>query len=140
MKRAINKWVISIFAITMLLMIGIGGKMYMDNDKKKYDAQQMSEIVEMEKIAAKQIKNTFLEIEEIKFLNNYSENKITGFTIVDVQVTTIYGKTSNFDISMSLNNNTNDKYSGSGENPKLQEGRTEGRVKIFYSNGNQEEL
>ena len=99
----------------------------------------MSEIVEMEKIAAKQIKNTFLEIEEIKFLNNYSENKITGFTIVDVQVTTIYGKKSNFDISMSLNNNTNDKYSGSGENPKLQEGRTERRVKIFYSNGNQEE-
>lgn len=34
MKRAINKWVISIFAIIMLLMIGIEGKTYMDNDKK----------------------------------------------------------------------------------------------------------
>ena len=67
MKRAINKWVISIFAIIMLLMIGIEGKTYMDNDKKKYNAQQMSEIVEMERIAAKQIKNTFLEIEEITF-------------------------------------------------------------------------
>lgn len=141
MGKIKKRWMIVIFAI----IIVIGGIRIMTKHKtpfdifltkdftKKTNEDQLVEVVKMERIAAKQIKNTFSKLQEIKFLNNYSENKMTGFTIVDVEVTTDFGKISKFDISMSLNNDTKDKYSGSGEHPELQTGKTDKKIKIIYS-------
>ncbi|CEN28435.1 MAG: hypothetical protein IJI90_06250 [Carnobacterium sp.] len=137
MKRAINKWVISIFAIIMLLMIGIEGKTYMDNDKKKYNAQQMSEIVEMERIAAKQIKNTFLEIEEITFSEKYKVNKLTGFTNINVE---IISNTNQTNLGISLPSEENSKYLTSYMGKGLKKGVTEMPIKITFSDKTEGDL
>lgn len=59
MKRAINKWVISIFAITMLLMIGIEGKAYMDNDKKSTMLNKCQKLLKWRKLLLNKLKILF---------------------------------------------------------------------------------
>lgn len=59
MKRAINKWVISIFAIIMLLMIGIEGKTYMDNDKKSTMLNKCQKLLKWRKLLRNKLKILF---------------------------------------------------------------------------------
>ncbi len=92
------------------------------------------ELIQMETMTAKQIKNTFANVVEIEFSEDYVENSLAGFTRVDVTITTSYGVSSEIGVSMSPNEKEYRSYVGSTEIPVLGKGKTEDEVKIIFSN------
>ena len=107
----------------------------MNKENIKKEKQQLSEVVKMENIAAEQVKNTYSGLKKIDFDNDYSYDSMTGFTLVNVTVSTDSVSKSNFSISMTLNDKENENYVGSIARPKLQNGKTESLVKVIYSDG-----
>ena len=101
--------------------------------KQNEAERKEKEMILMETVTAKQIKNTFADVVEIKFAEEYYENKLTGYTVVDVTVTTSYGVTSLLDVSMTLNDYS-EKLSSYGVDPSLFEGTTRNKVKVIFSN------
>jgi hypothetical protein len=91
------------------------------------------QVIKMETVTAKQIKNTFSDVIEIKFSEKYGENKLTGYTEAMVTVSTSYGVSAEIGVSMSPKDKVNQSYLGSGE-PTLKKGKTESEVRVIFSN------
>lgn len=123
-----KKWL-----IILLVFILIGGvSLFTLNQNAKERKEQ--QIIKMETVTAKQIKNTFADVTEIKFSENYGENKLTGYTEVIVTVSTGYGVSSEIGVSMSPKDKIDESYLGSGELPVLKKGITETKVIVVFSN------
>lgn len=123
-----KKWL-----IILLVFILIGGvSLFTLNQNAKERKEQ--QIIKMETVTAKQIKNTFADVTEIKFSENYGENKLTGYTEVMVTVSTGYGVSSEIGVSMSPKDKIDESYLGSGELPVLKKGITETKVIVVFSN------
>lgn len=119
--------------IVLLALILIGGvSLFTFNQNAKERKEQ--QVIKMETITAKQIKNTFADVTEIKFDEEYGENKLTGYTEVMVTVSTSYGVSSELGVSMSPKDNIDESYLGSGELPVLKKGITETKVVVIFSN------
>ncbi|MBO0468876.1 hypothetical protein JZO73_15350 [Enterococcus plantarum] len=124
--------------IVLLVLILIGGvSLFTFNQNAKERKEQ--QMIEMETITAKQIKNTFANVTKIEFDEEYGENKLTGYTTVDVTVTTSYGVTSLLDVSMTLNDRSK-KLGSYGVDPNLLEGTTKNEVKVIFSNNTERSL
>ncbi len=123
--------------ICFMAIVGVGffWRLHMNKENIKKEKQQLSEVVKMEKIAAEQVKNTYSGLKKIDFDKDYSYDSMTGFTLVNVTVSTDSVSKSNFSISMTLNDKENENYVGSIARPKLQNGKTESLVKVIYSDG-----
>lgn len=128
-----KKWFI---ILVMLILIG-GVSLFTFNQNAKNRKEQ--QIMKMETATAKQIKNTFADVTEIKFSENYGENRLTGYTTVDVTVTTSYGVTSLLDVSMTLNDRS-EKLGSYGVDPNLLEGTTKNEAKVIFSNNTERSL
>lgn len=127
-------WVLA--GILIFILIGdVSWFMFNQNETQGKEQQ----IVKMETATAKQIKNTFTDVTEIKFSERYGENRLTGYTSVDVTITTSYGVTSLLDVSMSLNDKSK-KLESYGVDPNLLEGTTENKVKVIFSNKTERSL
>ncbi|MBP1046219.1 hypothetical protein I6N96_07975 [Enterococcus sp. BWM-S5] len=131
-----KKKVIITLIIVLLLIIGVGGGFYMFKQKEK-EAQ----VIEWEKVAAKQIKNTFADIEEIRFSDKYRDNWLAGIVAVTVELKTSEN-VAKLTIDLPLNED-DEKISsyGSGYGGIFADkGITENDVKVIYSNGQEETL
>ncbi|MHC5216191.1 hypothetical protein ACYSNR_05945 [Enterococcus sp. LJL128] len=131
-----NKKVIVSIIVVLVLILSIGGGFYMFKQKEK-EAQ----IVEWERIAAKQIKNTFTDIEEIRFSKNYRDNWIAGIIAITVELKTSE-KVAKITISLPLDKN-DEKLSSYGYGYgriSADEGITENDATIIYTNGQEEKL
>ncbi|WP_086443689.1 hypothetical protein [Candidatus Enterococcus lemimoniae] len=119
--------------LVLLVLILIGGvSLFTFNQNAKERKEQ--QIIKMETITAKQIKNTFANVTKIEFDEEYGENKLTGYTEVMVTVSTSYGVSSEIGVSMSPKDNIDESYLGSGELPVLKKGLTETKVIVIFSN------
>lgn len=128
-----KKWFIIL--VILILIGGVGLFTFNQNDKERKEQR----IIKMETVTTKQIKNTFADITEIKFSENYGENKLTGYATVDVTVTTSYGVTSLLDVSMTMNDRS-EKLGSYGVDPNLLEGTTKNEVKVIFSNNTERSL
>jgi len=124
---------ISISVIVVLLLIAsVGGGVYMFKQKEK-EAQ----VVEWEKVAAKQIKNTFANIEEIHFSEKYRDNWLAGFVSIGADIVTSETKDS---IGFSLPPDDETSLESYGGGTSLKDGKTETKVKVIYSDLSEEEI
>ncbi|MFC0234124.1 hypothetical protein ACFFIF_09000 [Vagococcus entomophilus] len=117
--------------LILLILIGGAGFMWFKQNEAERKEQDM---VRMETVTAKQIKNTFADVTKIKFSENYGENKLTGYTEVMVTVSTRYGVNSEIGVSMSPKDKVDESYLGSGELPVLKKGITETEAIVVFSN------
>ena len=103
--------------------------------KFKYKEKEKRErrILDMEINTANQIKNTFADVTEIIFSEKCRENKLTGYTLVDVAIYTNYGVSSLIDAAMSMGD-LSKTLSSYGVDPKLLEGITLKKIKVIFSN------
>ncbi|MFB8563796.1 hypothetical protein [Enterococcus faecalis] len=124
-----KKWRIIVSGIILLI-----GGVSVFGYRERVERRKERELIQMETMTAKQIKNTFANVVEIEFSEDYVENSLAGFTRVDVTITTSYGVSSEIGVSMSPNEKEYRSYVGSTEIPVLGKGKTEDEVKIIFSN------
>ena len=124
--------------IGLILLILIGGVGFMWFKQNEAERKEQ-EIVRMETITAKQIKNTFKNVTKVEFSEEYGENTLTGYTEVMVKLSTSYGINSEIGVSMSLNNKSQTlrSYDGGSE---FEIGTTENKIKVTFSNGTEVRL
>ncbi|WP_347082307.1 hypothetical protein [Enterococcus mundtii] len=135
MRKQINKrLVIGIAVLISLVMIGIGGKVYID----KREERKAQELLAVEKQSVQALKNTFVDIAEVK-IEQFVRNDKTGTYGGFIRMTNTNGESVSFDYLFSKNSM---KIEGYGlENEKVQKsGRTTEKIKVVYSNGKGEEI
>ncbi|MFT8883984.1 MAG: hypothetical protein ABF991_12345 [Liquorilactobacillus hordei] len=107
-----------------MIVAGIGGKMYMDNQENKK--------IEQERKIAVQAKGMFKDIKEIRVENRFESSPGTiNFNLVIYQITG-----NKFSTSLTLG----DSDSGDGREAFNQRGETEKCIFVIFSNGNSEEI
>ncbi|NTL99847.1 hypothetical protein HQ708_10555 [Enterococcus faecium] len=131
MSRKIRKLSL---AILLIVILGIGGKVYMD----KREVQKQQDLLAVEKQSVKVLKNTFADIREVK-VEEFKKNPVTGSYGALVTMTNNEGKSVYFDYFFSKQMNEISSYGV--ENEEIQnEGVTTPKIRVIYSNGEAEEV
>ncbi|PQF22671.1 hypothetical protein [Enterococcus mundtii] len=134
MRKQINKrLVIGIAVLISLVMIGIGGKVYID----KREERKAQELLIAEKESVQALKNTFADIAEVK-IEQFDRNEMTGFYGAMVTMTNIKGESVYFDYGFISQTNKLGAY-GIEDIDMQKEGITTRKIKVTYSNGQEEE-
>lgn len=124
-----------IIILVLLVIGGMSGKMYMD--KKEREEKQL---IEWERVAAKQIKNTFEDVKEIRFdKDSIDRNWLSGYTGVDVYIYYENGKKKLVNISLPCDEKKK-QLSSYGAELNTKEGATKNKIKVIYTNGKIETL
>lgn len=126
------------FLIGVILIVGIVGKIYMDDQQVKAEQRQEKQKLKAEKKAANAIKNTFKDIKLIEF-EKTGFYKITGSYRMLVKMT----NKSDDQVSFSIGFMEGDKeiVDYGIENRDVQvEGVTKDKVRVIYTNQTEEEL
>ncbi|TXL62542.1 hypothetical protein FHP05_12105 [Cerasibacillus terrae] len=122
-----KKWVFLV--IGLLLIIGIGGKIFMDQK----EAEKEVEKIEAERMSVEALKNTFADIKSVEFEKS-GYNVMTGSYRMFVKMTNQEGKSVRF--SYSYEKST--PYETGGYMLKDEEVQIEGittnKVQVIYSN------
>lgn len=135
MRNRTNKQlVIGMAVLISLVMIGIGGKVYMDNREER----KAQELLAVEKQSVRVLKNTFADIAEIKFEGS-AKNDITGSYRLFVTMKNLKGQSVYFSYGFWKENDDIGDYGL--ENEEVQKvGITNEKIKIIYTNGEEEIL
>ncbi len=128
-----------LIVIGIMLLLGIGGKMYVDHQKVK-EQEVEAEKIEAERMSVRALKRTFKDIKSVEFEKS-ALNKMTGSYSMVVKMTALNGEFVTFDYLFSTNRP--DKIGGWGvidtENVQ-KKGRTKTSVTVVYTNGSEEEV
>ncbi|HAQ0460263.1 TPA: hypothetical protein IWO90_002679 [Enterococcus faecium] len=131
MSRKIRKLSL---AILLIVILGIGGKVYMD----KREAQKQQDLLAVEKQSVKVLKNTFVDIKEVK-IEQFEKNDMTGIYEALITMTNTEGKAVYFDYSFTKESNEIDGYGV--ENEEVQkEGITVDEIIVIYTDGSEEKV
>ncbi|MFP1649336.1 hypothetical protein ACLDA8_12650 [Enterococcus mundtii] len=134
MKKRMNKQLlIGITVIISLVIIVIGGKVYMD----KREERKAQELLAVEKQSVQALKNTFADIAEVK-IEQFDRNDMTGFYRAMVTMTNTKGQSVYFGYGFIAQTNELDAY-GIEDIDIQKEGITTRKIKVTYSNGQEEE-
>ena len=135
MRKQINKrLVIGIAVLISLVMIGIGGKVYMDNREER----KAQELLAVEKQSVQALKNTFADIAEVKFEGS-AKNDMTGSYGLFVTMKNTKGQSVYFSYGFWKENDDIGDYGL--ENEEVQKvGITTEKIKVIYTNGKEEIL
>ncbi|EMM1216107.1 hypothetical protein RRS09_000386 [Enterococcus faecium] len=129
MSRKIRKLSL---AILLIVILGIGGKVYMD----KREVQRQKDLLAVEKQSVKVLKNTFADIKEVK-INEAGKNEKTGSYGMHITLITINNETVSFSYTFWKEQNKIGSYSI--ENRNIQKkGITKEKVKVTYTNKEEE--
>lgn len=128
-----TKVITIIVGVIILVVAGIGGKMYMDHQEKE------AYYLEKQRGLVKQIKLTFADVEEIKFEKGSIDSPgIGASTMIN---TTIKTKSEKRELVLRFPYHKEEEQDSLnfaiGNGPK--EGKTHSKVKVTYENGTQEE-
>lgn len=127
-----TKVITIIVGVIILVVAGIGGKMYMDHQKNE------EKLIGYQKIAAKQIKNTFADVEKIEFdKDSIDRNKLSGDIGIDVYITTKKEK-AHIILTLPVDKNDYKLTSYIGDSPK--EGKTQETMKVYFTHKTSEEM
>lgn len=133
MRKQINKrLVIGIAVLISLVMIGIGGKVYID----KREERKAQELLIAEKESVQALKNTFADIVEVKIEQTGYDN-MTGSYGMLVTMRNTKGQAVYFSYDFSKNSREIDTY-GIEDRSIQVEGITKNKVKVIYSNSKEE--
>ncbi|HAQ5736176.1 hypothetical protein ACFDBZ_11315 [Enterococcus lactis] len=131
MSRKIRKLSL---AILLIVILGIGGKVYMD----KREVQRQKDLLAVEKQSVKVLKNTFADIKEVK-IEQFEKNDMTGIYEALITMTNTEGKVVYFDYSFTKESNEIDGYGV--ENEEVQkEGITVDEIIVIYTDGSEEKV
>ncbi|EGP5068316.1 hypothetical protein Q1H96_000036 [Enterococcus faecium] len=131
MSRKIRKLSL---AILLIVILGIGGKVYMD----KREVQRQKDLLAVEKQSVKVLKNTFADIKEVK-IEQFEKNDMTGIYEALITMTNTEGKAVYFDYSFTKESNEIDGYGV--ENEEVQkEGITVDEIIVIYTDGSEEKV
>ncbi|EGP4766772.1 hypothetical protein EFL02_08725 [Enterococcus faecium] len=131
MSRKIRKLSL---AILFIIILGIGGKVYMD----KREVQRQQDLLAVEKQSVKVLKNTFADIKEVK-IEKSARNEMTGSYRIVILMTNKQDQSIYFSYSFWKERNEIGSY-GIVDEKKQKEGNTLNKVKVTYSNGNEESI
>ncbi|HGF7944965.1 TPA: hypothetical protein QFN72_002654, partial [Enterococcus faecium] len=121
-------------AILFIIILGIGGKVYMD----KREVQRQKDLLAVEKQSVKVLKNTFADIKEVK-IEKSARNEMTGSYRIVILMTNKQDQSIYFSYSFWKERNEIGSY-GIVDEKKQKEGNTLNKVKVTYSNGNEESI
>lgn len=129
--------------IGLLLVVGIGGKVFKENqDDREVTSQQKveAEIIEAERMSVVALKKTFTNIKSVEFEKSHY-NKTIGFYSMIVKMTNIDEEFVVFDYMFTTNKPNEIEGWGVINKEKVQiKGETKGKVKVIYTNGSEEEV
>lgn len=129
-----NKFKLVIIGLIVVVIATLAGGIYM-NDKK---AQEEKQLLKDERIAAKQIKNSFADIKRIEFdKNSVRKRAIPGDTTILVKIKT---KNDKYDLELSLPTNSDSKILDAYLGNAGKEGETTSKVDVIYSNDHKESI
>ncbi|EGP4722507.1 hypothetical protein EGW26_00630 [Enterococcus faecium] len=121
-------------AILFIIILGIGGKVYMD----KREVQRQKDLLAVEKQSVKVLKNTFADIKKVK-IEKSARNEMTGSYRIVILMTNKQDQSIYFSYSFWKERNEIGSY-GIVDEKKQKEGNTLNKVKVTYSNGNEESI
>ena len=129
MKKRMNKQLlIGITVIISLVIIVIGGKVYMD----KREERKAQELLAVEKQSVQALKNTFVDIAEVKFEGS-AKNEMTGSYTLFVTIKNKKGERDSFSFSFWKERNEIGSYIINNVNVQ-KEGITKEPIHIVFSN------
>jgi len=129
MRKQINKrLVIGIAVLISLVMIGIGGKVYID----KREERKAQELLAIEKQSVQALKNTFADIAEVKFEGS-AKNDMTGSYTLFITIKSKKGERDSFSFSFWKEINEIGSYIINNVNVQ-KEGITKEPIHIVFSN------
>ncbi|EGP5214775.1 hypothetical protein [Enterococcus faecium] len=129
MSRKIRKLSL---AILLIVILGIGGKVYMD----KREAQKQQDLLAVEKQSIKVLKNTFADIKEVK-IEKSARNEMTGAYRMFVTMINNHDESVSFTFGFWKERNELGDYGV--ENKSIQkEGITVNKIRVIFSNNKEE--
>lgn len=128
-KKGIRMGILLILGI---ILIGIGGKVFMD----KRAEQKEQDLLAVEKQSVKVLKNTFADIKEVKF-HEAGKNEMTGSYNIIITLINVEGNAVDFDYSFWKEPNEIGSYTILNENIQ-KTGKTNHKIHGIYSNGEEE--
>lgn len=130
-----KKWMVVIISVLLLaVVIGVGGKVYMDKRAEQKEAEK----IEAERMSVEALKNTFENIESVEFKKSGYDRK-TGFYSMTVKMTSDNGKFVEFYYEFSVNHpNKISAWDVIDERNVQIEGKTKQKVKVTYTDGSEE--
>lgn len=131
-----KKWVFIL--IGMLVLSGIGGRMYMINQQEKAEQRQEKNKLRAEKKSVKVLKNTFKDIKSVEFKQT-GHNEMTGSYRMYVKMTNSKNESVEFDYSFWKERNEIGSYGVENRDVQV-EGVTTNGVQVIYSNQEKGEI
>ncbi|WP_062805428.1 hypothetical protein [Enterococcus pernyi] len=135
MRNRTNKQlVIGMAVLISLVMIGIGGKVYMDNREER----KAQELLIAEKESVQALKNTFADIAEIKFEGS-AKNDMTGSYRLFVTMKNLKGQSVYFSYGFWKESN---KLGELGVEDRVIQikGITKNKIRVIYTSEEEEEI
>lgn len=123
----------------LLIVIGIGGKVFIDNQKEKEEKAEEA-LIEAERMSVAALKNTFADIKSVEFEKSIYNEK-TGFYSMILKMTNVDEEFVVFDYMFTTNRPNEIEGWGVIDKEKVQKkGETKSKVKVIYTNGSEEEV
>ncbi|CAD5901262.1 hypothetical protein [Carnobacterium maltaromaticum] len=124
--------------IGLVIIIGIGGKIYMDNQKEKAEQQQEKNKLEAEKMSVVALKNMFADIKSVE-IEKTGFNEMTGAYGMVAKMTNHKNESATFSYSFWKKRNEIGGYVLKDDKVQMV-GKTLSKVIVVYSNGESEEI
>ena len=125
---------VGILLVLGIILIGIGGKVFMD----KRAEQKEQDLLAVEKQSVKVLKNTFADIAGVE-IERTGFNTMTGSYRIVVTLKNTTGSTAYFDYGFVKNSNEIDDY-GVVDREVQKKGITKNVVRVTFSNGQEEPI
>lgn len=130
-----KKWMVVIISLLLLVvLIGVGGKMYMDKRAK----QKKDEKIEIERKSVEALKERYANIKTVE-IEKTAYNKMTGAYSLYVKMTNDKSESVNFSYTFW---EKREEIGAAGlENEEVQvKGVTKDKVRVIYSNDKEEDV
>lgn len=129
-----RKVMIGVIIFIFLILVGIGGKAFMDKREEKKEL----ELLVVEKQSVEVLKNTFEGIKEIK-IDQTGYNSMTGSYRMLVTMTNTENKVVSFSYGFVKGNEEIGDYGVEDRSVQV-EGVTKNKIIVIYSNGKEDEI
>lgn len=129
-----KKKMLIVFGIIAVIIIGVGGKVYMDKREEKKE----QDLLAVEKQSVNALKNTFADIYEVD-IERTGYNSMTGSYRMLVTMKNNEGKSVYFSYGFVKDSGEIGDYGVEDESIQ-KEGVTAKKIKVIYSNGEEDEI
>ena len=136
-----KKIILLVITVFIGLGLGIGGKMYMDQQAEDKAKEEQKNLLETERESAIVLKQTFADIKSIEFTDSSGPDRQTGTGAyyMYITLTNNLGESLSFDFIYWKEQHSIGSYILEDENIQ-KKGTTTNTVSVKYTNGKEEEI